>query len=218
MNGKHTHEERQKFQLDRIALFSDAVFAIAITLLVIEIKVPNVAYDEHFAENFAHALGHMVPEFIGFIISFMVIGQYWKAHHTIFGYVTDYNRRLLAINTWFLFSIVCMPFTTGIMSRYMYMPAYLMYSGNVIVSGLLQWWLWKYIVNKKHHISDNIPQPVVRYKSITPLIVVWCFLFSLLVNFFFGDIWARIALFSIFIVSAMYRRQFNKKYKLGDKL
>ena len=122
MSQHHTEQERQKFQLDRIALFSDAVFAIAITLLVIEIKVPAVNADRQlFDHEFNHALKEMIPEFIGFFISFIVIGNYWRAHHTIFGYVTDYNRKLISLNTWFLLTIVCMPFTTAMMSKYIYL-------------------------------------------------------------------------------------------------
>ncbi|MBL0145615.1 MAG: DUF1211 domain-containing protein [Chitinophagaceae bacterium] len=123
MSQNHAEQERRKFQLERIALFSDAVFAIAITLLVIEIKVPIVSHEnqEIFNKEFSHALMEMIPEFIGFFISFIVIGNYWRAHHTIFGHVTDYNRKLISLNTWFLLSIVCMPFTTAMMSKYIFL-------------------------------------------------------------------------------------------------
>ncbi len=86
-------------------LFSDAVFAITITLLVIEIKIPEI-HEAVSDKALFHSLGHLAPKFLGFIISFLLIGLYWTVHHRMFGYVTDYNNRLLWINLFFLFFIV----------------------------------------------------------------------------------------------------------------
>jgi uncharacterized membrane protein len=83
-------EHRKNFQLERIALFSDAVFAIAITLLVIEIKVPGL--DEATNGNLASALAHIAPHLFSFLLSFMVIGIYWLSHHRMFNYIINYDR------------------------------------------------------------------------------------------------------------------------------
>ncbi len=218
MSQHHTEQERQKFQLDRIALFSDAVFAIAITLLVIEIKVPVVSYERAlFDKEFNHALLEMTPEFIGFFISFVVIGNYWRAHHTIFGYVTDYNRKLISLNTWFLLTIVCMPFTTGMMSKYIFFKPYLYYCINVILSGLVQLRLWIYITNPRNKVSGFIPPGMVLYKKYSALIVVGCFLLSLALFPLIGPAFARLFLASIFIINVFTDRYFVRKYKLGKK-
>ena len=82
----HLHSELKKeFQLERMILFSDAVFAIAITLLVIEIKVPEI--DKHFVNDhlLGEAMAHLIPKFVGFFISFILIGFYWILHHRMFG-------------------------------------------------------------------------------------------------------------------------------------
>lgn len=218
MSQQHTEQERQKFQLDRIALFSDAVFAIAITLLVIEIKVPVVSYEKDlFDKEFTHALREMTPEFIGFLISFIVIGNYWRAHHTIFGYVTDYNRKLINLNTWFLLTIVCMPFTTGMMSKYIYLKPYLFYCLNVIISGLVQLRMWFYIVNPANKVSGHIPEGMIKYKKYSALVVVGCFLLSLALYPVIGPAFARMFLASIFIINIFTDRYFVRKYKLGKK-
>lgn len=212
------HEERLKFQLDRIALFSDAVFAIAITLLVIEIKVPALPHDKAgFTMGFGHALSEMIPEFIGFFISFIVVGNYWRVHHTMFGFVTDYNRKLLSINGWFLFTIVCMPFTTAFMSRYIYFQPYLIYCINVMATGLIQVWLWTYIANKKNKVSSEIPRPLYRYKIVSSLVVVGCFFVSFIVHRLLGSFAARIFLLSIFIIETFVTRHYRKKYQLSKK-
>src|SRR5690349_5303282 len=91
------NEHKKQFQLERFVLFSDAVFAIAITLLVIEIKIPELHSDTEPLTDSAllHSLGQLIPKFIGFIISFLLIGLYWTIHHRMFGYVTSYDRKLL---------------------------------------------------------------------------------------------------------------------------
>ena len=218
MESKHMGSERLKFQLDRIALFSDAVFAIAITLLVIEIKVPIVSNERAlFDHEFNHALKEMIPEFIGFFISFVVIGNYWRAHHTIFGYVTDYDRKLLSLNTWFLLTIVCMPFTTAMMSKYIFLKPYVFYCVNVVCSGLIQLRLWHYIIDPKNKISENIPHGMVQYKKYSAWVVISCFLVSLVLHPLIGPAFSRLFLASIFIINIFTDRYFIKKYKLGKK-
>jgi len=97
MSNNLHNELRKEFQLDRLILFSDAVFAIAITLLVIEIKIPDL-HEEVSDKLLLRALGHLVPKFLGFIISFMLIGVYWTVHHRMFGFVTNFNKKLLLMN------------------------------------------------------------------------------------------------------------------------
>lgn len=219
MSHKVTQEERLKFQLDRIALFSDAVFAIAITLLIIEIKVPVIGNEhETFSKEFWHSMAEMMPEFVGFFISFIVIGSFWRAHHAIFGFVTDYNRKLIGLNTWFLFSIVCMPFTTGIMSRYMNIEPYMIYCINIITSGLLQIWLWRYISNKKNHLTEELPAGVKSYKTISAVVMILCFLFSMILHKLLGGFIARIFLLSIFFIEVSVTRHFRKKYNLSKRI
>jgi uncharacterized membrane protein len=74
-----------------LILFSDAVFAIAITLLALEIKVPSI--DRHIATDalLLKSLDELIPKFTGFFISFFIIGLYWTIHHRIFGYGINYT-------------------------------------------------------------------------------------------------------------------------------
>lgn len=103
--------------LERLIFFSDAVFAIAITLLVIEIHVPHL---ERGASNidFINALLRLTPNFIGFVISFFVIGAFWGGHHRAFGCAAHYSDRLLPANIHLLLTIAAMPFFTAFLSSY----------------------------------------------------------------------------------------------------
>ena len=123
--SNHLHNElRKEFQLERLILFSDAVFAIAITLLVIEIKIPGkedlekMGFPEITDTGLLHALARLIPKFIGFLISFLLIGQYWIVHHRMFGYVINFTQRLIWLNLLFLLAVALMPFSTGFYSYY----------------------------------------------------------------------------------------------------
>ena len=128
MSDHLQHELKKEFQLERMILFSDAVFAIAITLLAIELKLPAevtidkivVSLDRHSATDPAllTGLGEMMGKFIGFFISFFIIGLYWTVHHRMFGYVVNYNNKLLRLNLIYLMAIVLMPFSTALYSEY----------------------------------------------------------------------------------------------------
>ena len=82
--AKH-HESKTSFQLERFIFFSDGVFAICITLLVMEIKVP--ALPEPTDRALLQYLSSTSLKFFGFLLSFYIIGHYWIVHHRIFGYV-----------------------------------------------------------------------------------------------------------------------------------
>jgi uncharacterized membrane protein len=102
--------------LERLVFFSDAVFAIAITLLVIEIHPPDV-HGGSLAETLTGLVG-TIPHFIGFLISFAVIGAFWSGHHRAFSLAGRIGPGILVWNLMLLGAIAFMPFVTGFMSAH----------------------------------------------------------------------------------------------------
>ncbi len=98
--------------LERLVFFSDAVFAIAITLLVIELHAPKLP---HGVADMAHwnALWEMLPHFFGFALSFYVIGRFWVGHHRAFSLARKYDETLLMPNLMLLMAIAFIPFVTA---------------------------------------------------------------------------------------------------------
>jgi uncharacterized membrane protein len=168
--SQNLHNELKKeFQLERMVLFSDAVFAIAITLLVIEIKIPELDHKTVTDHQLASSLKHLIPKFIGFLVTFMLIGIYWSVHHRMFGYVTSYTRKLLMLNLLFLFFVALMPFSTGFYSEYagpelirqqLKVPL-TFYVLNFCCVGFTNYMMWVYVTNPKNKVAEPPIDPVI---------------------------------------------------------
>ncbi|HEY5723538.1 MAG TPA: TMEM175 family protein [Allosphingosinicella sp.] len=104
--------------LERLVFFSDAVFAIAITLLVIDIHAPDLPRTASDADHWA-ALAHLGSSFAGYIISFALVGAFWMSHHRYFALTAHYRPRILPWNMGLLATIAFMPFTTAYLSANM---------------------------------------------------------------------------------------------------
>jgi uncharacterized membrane protein len=99
----------------RIEAFSDGVFAIAITLLIIEIGVPAVEGDE----SLSHELWHLWPKYFAYVLSFLVIGIYWANHHSFMRLFVQVDHYFLMLNVFFLMCIAFLPFPTAVLGEYM---------------------------------------------------------------------------------------------------
>lgn len=135
-----SHGQEQK--LERLTFFSDAVFAIAITLLVIEIHVPEPEGRDDAA--WMQALAHLTPHFLGFVLSFVVVGALWAAHHRVFGMLQRFDPAIVWRNLALLMSVAFMPFSSALMSTHPTerIPE-MFYSLNLFIAGALQWRLFR---------------------------------------------------------------------------
>lgn len=101
---------------DRLEAFSDGVIAIATTLLVLEVRVPN---EEQIAASggLVGALIDLWPAYLGYLLSFLIIGIMWANHHEIFRHIGRTDHYLVLINLLFLFFIAFMPFPTALLAE-----------------------------------------------------------------------------------------------------
>ena len=116
----------QERELDRVGAFSDGVFAIAITLLVLNIEVPRVP-----GPDLGAALKDLTGDLVTYGIGFAVMGLFWIGHHKLFSKLRRSDGRLVLINLVLLALIALMPFTTGVLGRYDEPVAVAFYAANV---------------------------------------------------------------------------------------
>ena len=124
-------------EYDRVLFFSDAIFAIAITLLVLEIPHGT-------GQGTAWELHHAVPSILSFGISFVVIGMFWMGHHSLFRYITVMDRRLITLNLFFCGIIAFLPYPTALLDEQAKQPrvAIIFYAACIAAAGLAELSMW----------------------------------------------------------------------------
>jgi uncharacterized membrane protein len=151
--------------LERLVFFSDAVFAIAITLLVIEIHPPHL---DPAASDSAHwrAIGDLWPQYLGYLISFFVIGLFWMGHHRAFTLATHYDPRVLRWNLMLLATIAFMPFVTANMSANYYSgPAVQLYCAAMLVAAMLNYKVNRTATRPPMLGPDATPEAVANVRA-----------------------------------------------------
>ena len=111
-----TETDHGQRELERLIFFSDAVFAIVMTLLILDIRAPDDVPSNRAPTEVPILVWALWPKFLSYMLSFLVIGTYWIAHHQTFRYVRSYDRTLLWLNLLFLLSISFIPFPTCLAS------------------------------------------------------------------------------------------------------
>jgi uncharacterized membrane protein len=130
-------EPSHSHPLERLIFFSDAVFAIAITLLILEVRPPHLDFHASDRDHWI-ALANLIPSFVAFFISFFVIGAFWAGHHRAFSLARHWSPRLVGPNILMLAAIVFMPFATAYMGLNMgqRVPT-ILYDVVLLATGLL---------------------------------------------------------------------------------
>ncbi|MCW2870179.1 MAG: hypothetical protein JWL99_1499 [Streptomyces oryziradicis] len=134
----------------RVEAFSDGVFAIAITLLVLEIKVPEGAADRLWS-----ALGEQWPSYAAYAVTFLVIGIMWVNHHTVFVYIARVDRTLLFLNLLLLMGVAALPWPAGLLAAYLRdghasQAAAIVYSAFMVYHALTFQALWWHLTRTGH--------------------------------------------------------------------
>ena len=140
----------------RVEAFSDGVFAIAITLLIIEVHVPHRSH----AETLGHALLRLWPSYAGYLTSFLTIGVMWINHHHVFSYVARADRTLLFLNTLLLMLIAFVPFPTAVLAQFIETDgaraAAVLYGATLTLTAILFFAWWRYISVDRRLIADHV--------------------------------------------------------------
>jgi uncharacterized membrane protein len=105
----------------RLEIFCDGVFAIAITLLILDIKVPPLE-SVHSVHDVWHSLGSMWPSFFALVLSFIIIFVSWIGHHNLFNLIEKTSSQFQLANGYFMFTIILVPFSTAFMAEYLNTP------------------------------------------------------------------------------------------------
>jgi uncharacterized membrane protein len=197
--NEHPDQERQ--ELERIIFFSDAVFAIAITLLALDIRIPSTAAsltDRALTET----LISIWPKYLGFVIGFLTIGILWMGHHRKFQMIQSYDRNLMLLNLLFLLSIAFIPFPTSIISEYGNRTSTIFYALIVSLASLLSFCVWWYAAYQNRLTGPQVNARQRRRETQNSLVVLGIFAASIGLAFINADL----AKFSWLLIAVAIRR------------
>jgi uncharacterized membrane protein len=166
---------------NRLEAFSDGVFAVAITLLVIEIAVPT-------GEDLWHQLKDEWPSFAAFFVSFWVIGIIWVNHHGVLDHLKRANRGVLYLNLLLLMTVVFIPFSTALLAEHLKSGAdeevaAVVYSAAFTAMGLAFGSLWTYITRHRQALGVELSDDDVRRRTVVFLIGNPFYVIALVVAF-----------------------------------
>jgi uncharacterized membrane protein len=166
----------QTREVARIAAFSDGVFAIAITLLALQLEIPSSR-----GVNVWREVYELRWSFLAFAISFAVIGAYWVAHHRLYAVIERYDRRLVWLNLLSLFFIVLMPFTTSLIGEHGdSRAAAVIYALSIAFAGFANTGMAMYALLGRRLCAAYVSERVVKYHIWRGLAIALVFLCSLI--------------------------------------
>jgi uncharacterized membrane protein len=173
---------RDSVEFGRALAFSDGLFAIAMTLLVVSITVPHIA-DGDSIGDLADALNDRTANFISFFISFAVIGRYWVAHHQFVSLLEKMDQGILGLNLVYLAFVAFLPFPTALLGEYFENPlSVTIYATNVAVISGMEVVLFRHAY-RSGLLRRQPPENVYRFAVLTSLSPVIFFIASIPVAF-----------------------------------
>jgi uncharacterized membrane protein len=209
-------QQKAHFQVERIAFFSDAVIAIAATLLIIEIKAPHIEHGASWDDQ-VHQLQHLIPEVIAFAISFSIIISQWIKHHEMFGSVINYDTKLLRLNSIFLFFNAITPFSTSYFAfnnvvegnEINYLP-YTVYGISLSALILSNFLIFNHLIDEKNGLYEHKLSPQLKkWSKIDNLVLPIALIAGLIGGYF--HLFLGICVYTLITFFGFYANKQKKK-------
>lgn len=203
----------QQFKVSRVEALSDGVFAIVMTLLILELGI-ETGDTINTNQKFWQALKHLFPNFIAYFMSFMILGIYWVGHHNQLIYLKSLDRYALWINILFLSFISIIPFITALINEYQNVNApIVLYCIHLVLIGLLLLLNWRYAY-KNGLIIPEIDKKSNKRIQLIILIGPLVYLIALGLSFISNTV----SIISIFIMQGFYvlHKGYDKKITTNE--
>src|SRR5579863_9757288 len=145
--------------LERLAALSDGIFAVAMTLLVLDLHLPSAAL-VHSERELLEALAALGPQWVAYLMSFLTLGIFWAGQQTQLNHIQEGTRDLTWIHLGFLFAITVMPLSTRLLAEFIaFRVALAIYWLNIFIPGAMLYWSWAY-ATRNDLIKPDTPETV----------------------------------------------------------
>ena len=205
---------------ERVELLTDGIFAVVMTLLVLEISVPRIS--SHNAIGSAAAgtellsgLFDLWPKILSFGISFIILAIYWLAHHRQFYYIKHVNRTLIWINFMFLMATCLLPFSSSLLGEYrqQQISIFVFGANSIIIASLLsiQWW---YLISHNSRLVDENLDPIIKTTSLRRLLFgIMVYLIAIGISFVYIEL--SFFVFAMILISAFMPNKIMHRMTFG---
>ena len=205
---------------NRVVALTDGIFAVVMTLLVLDISVPQISshYGIDSAEAGTELLKKLVdlwPKLLSFAISFIILAIYWLAHHRQFQYIKNVDRTLVWINVLFLMVTCLLPFSTSLLSEYRQQQiSILVYGGNSIMIASLLSILWWYATSDHSRLVNENLDPLIKTTSLRRLLFgVIVYLIAIGISFVY--IHLSVFVFALILIPAFMPNKIMHRMTFG---
>jgi uncharacterized membrane protein len=191
---------------NRIEALTDGIFAITMTILVLDISVPQLsshsADDALVGDELLTRLFDLWPKIFSYGISFVILAIYWRAHHRQFHYIKHADGILIWTNIMFLMAVSFLPFSTSLLGEYIDQQiSVFIYGGNSIIIAFFLYIQWRYATNHHRLADKNLDPNIIRGLPIRVLIGIIIYLIAMGVSFV--NIQLSVLLFTLIVISAV---------------
>lgn len=197
-------DEETRISKSRLEFLTDGIFAIVMTLLVLEITVPQISsHEPDVVEAALHErLLDLWPKIFSYVISFIILAIYWRAHHRQFHYIKHLDGVLIWTNIMFLMAVTFLPFSTSLLGDYMDQQiSVFIYGGNSIVIAFLLYIQWRYATDNHRLVDKNLDPKIIRRLPRRVFFGMLAYLVAIGVSFI--NIQFGVFLFSLIVIPAV---------------
>lgn len=185
----------------RLLALSDGIFAIAATLLVLNLHPEDPFFGK----------GGSIGAIAAYVLSFVVVGTFWVGHHRLFNLIRHADPRLLWLNLAFLFFITALPFVTGVLNDHAEPEGTVVYAGTLALMALLELAMWLYACAGRRLVPADLPRRVVISRTLGMSAAALVFATSIPIAIFVNDNVAKFWWLLLIPIGAVLRRVFHTR-------
>jgi uncharacterized membrane protein len=200
------------FNVESLNLFSEAIFAFSMTLLAVDIRLPEIAVTTQLPSE----LFKLIPRFVSFLIAFWIAAGFWIGHHRVFGLIKKHDRMLIYLNLLFLMLVTLLPFSTNLIGRFpteqiVVVIAAMLFTATSTALGLL----WVHASSGHRLVDVELSSDFIRGLTlrffISPIVFLSSIPFSFLNPFYTVIAWPVLVLPMNFIADRRIRSRYERQ-------
>jgi len=199
------------FTPNRLEALTDGVFAIVMTLLVLELSIPEIAQSSPQAE-LPRRLLEQWPKFYSYVLSFIVLGLLWSLHHRSFHYIKRFDNGLIWLNIIFLMFVALIPFSTSLEGDYEgEQLAIVIYASNILLALAMRLIIWAYATGKYRLVDRDINSRLVKFEKLSTM--GFCLAFMLVIGVSFINVEAAHFALGLLLVGGLVEQFVIRRLK-----